>query len=271
MTDNINKKSIISDQNIHEILSYLLSGIKDILNEKLIGLYLLGSLTYGDFNPDSSDIDMVAIVEKPLNHDELERIKLLHKQAGALYEKWGNRLECSYLPRNMLKDILPPKEPRPYYGYGVFYDEAPYGHEWIINNYLLYEHGVPLIGPDFNTLTKSVDIIEVQKACIRDLFQEWEPKITDDAWLDNSHYQSYLVMNLCRILYTVMCGIHGTKKVSAKWVKNEFSIPWINHLIEAAQSWSYGKKMSLKNETIDFIKFTIEKIKKTKLYQEMYL
>ena len=123
-----------------------------------------------------------------------------------------DRLECSYTPIDMLKNILPPKEPRPYYGGGIFYDEAPYGNEWIINNYLLYEHGITLIGPDFKKLTTPIDIIEVQKACIRDLFQEWEPKITDFEWLDNSHYQSYLVMNLCRILYTVMCGVTGTKK-----------------------------------------------------------
>ena len=119
----------------------------------------------------------------------------------------------------MLKNILPPKESRPYYNNEIFYDEAPYGNEWIINNYLLYKHAIPLIGPDFKTLTNPIDIIEVQKACIRDLFQEWEPKIIDVEWLDNSHYQSYLVMNLCRILYTVSCGTTGTKKVSAAWVK----------------------------------------------------
>jgi predicted nucleotidyltransferase len=269
MTANLYTKSMITPYpDINEILLYILSGIDNILCKNLIGLYLFGSLTYGDFNPDSSDIDLVTIINKPLSHRELEQIKQLHKQFKEYYQKWGDRLECSYTPVDMLINILPPKEPRPYFGGGVFYDEAPYGNEWIINNYLLYEHGISLIGPDFKELAKPINIIEVQKACIQDLFQEWEPKITDFEWLDNSYYQSYLVMNLCRILYTVICGKTGTKRVSAEWVRNKFGLQWSN-LIETAANWKYGKKMSLKNETIYFIKFTIDIIKQNDLFKQM--
>lgn len=269
MKNHLNIINITPFQDVNEILFEISNNIKNILGENLIGLYLFGSLTYGDFNPDSSDIDLVTIINKSLNHHELGLVKQLHKQVEGHYQKWSDRLECSYTPVDMLKNILPPKEPRPYYGGGIFYDEAPYGNEWIINNHLLYEHGIPLIGPDLKELINPIDIIEVQKACIRDLFQEWEPKIMDLAWLDNSHYQAYFVMNLCRILYTVMCGATGSKKISAEWVKNKFGLPWKN-LIETAESWKYGKKMSSRNESIDFIKFVIDNIKQTAIYQKMY-
>lgn len=269
MINKIDIENITPYQEINKVLLTISNDINHILGNNLIGLYLFGSLTYGDFNLDSSDIDLVTITSKPLNQDELELIKQLHKKIEHQYPKWKDRLECSYTPVDMLKNILPPKEARPYYGGEVFYDEAPYGNEWIINNYLLYQHAIPLIGPDCKELINPIDIIEVQKASIRDLFQEWEPKITDVEWLDNSHYQSYLVMNLCRILYTVFCATSGSKKISAAWVKYEFGLPWSN-LIVTAESWKYGKKMSLKNETIDFIKFTIDKIKQTALYQQMY-
>lgn len=82
----------------------------------------------------------------PLNHHELEMIKQLHKQVGAQNKKWMDRLECSYIPVDMLKNILPPKEPRPYYNSGIFYTDAHYGNEWIINNYLLYKNGTQLLG-----------------------------------------------------------------------------------------------------------------------------
>ncbi len=264
----LNEKEFTSYPDINNVLLFISSGIKNILGKKLIGLYLFGSLTYGDFNPDSSDIDLATIINEPLNHDELVLIKQLHQQIEAHYQKWSQRLECSYTPIDMLKNILPPRKPRPYYGGGIFYDEALYGNEWIINNYLLYKQGIPLIGSDFKELIHSVDMIEVQKACIRDLFQEWKPKINDLEWLNNSHYQSYLVLNLCRILYTVICGYTGTKKVSAEWVKDKFEA-WRN-LIETAKGWKYGKKMSMKNESINFIKFVIETIKKTTLFQNMY-
>ncbi len=257
-------------QDINELLLLTKSALQDILDKNLVNLYLFGSLSYGDFNPNSSDIDLVVITNDPLNQHELNLVKQLHRQLQEHDPKWGDRMECSYTPIQMLQNILPPQKPRPYYGCGIFYDEAPYGNEWIINNYLLYQHGIALIGPDFKTLIPSIEMQEVQKACVRDLFQEWEPKITDIEWLDNSHYQSYLVMNLCRILYTVLCGVAGTKKEAADWAKNEFGLHWHN-LIETAENWQYGKTMSLRNEVVDFIKFTIDKIKHTKIYREYFI
>jgi hypothetical protein len=35
----------------------------------------------------------------------------------------------------MLPSVLPPAEPRPWWGFDVLYDSAPYGNEWIINKY----------------------------------------------------------------------------------------------------------------------------------------
>lgn len=257
-------------QDINEILSYMANSIQSILGKNLVGLYLFGSLSYGDFNPNSSDIDLITVLAQPLNNCEIESIKQLHLQIGDLSKKWIDRLECSYTPIYMFENILPPKEPRPYYGGAIFYEKAPYGNEWIINNYLIYQHGISLIGPEFKKLIKPIDIIEVQRACIRDLFQEWEPKIIDPGWLDNSHYQSYIVMNLCRILYTVLQGVTGTKKTSAEWVKKRFGLPWIN-LIKHAANWEYGKTLFAKNETINFIRFCVNEVKQTEIYKQMLL
>lgn len=268
MKNNLGSLNITLPQDVRDVLLTISSGINTILRTNLIGLYLFGSLTYGDFNPDTSDIDLVAITTKPLNQDELNSIKQLHNEIAKQYRKWNDRLECSYTPVDLFKNTLPPKEPRPYYGAGIFYEKAPYGNEWIINNYLLCHHGIPLLGTDFKKLIQPIDITEVKKACIRDLFQEWEPKIMDPEWLDNSHYQAYLILNLCRILYTVSCGVAGSKKTAAEWVKKEFGSPWKN-LIAAAESWKYGKEMIFREETIAFIKFTIDKIKQTSLYQQM--
>jgi predicted nucleotidyltransferase len=252
---------------VDAVLLQLTQDIQQALQNNLLGLYLFGSLSYGDFKPESSDIDLVAIVKEPLTSDELQLVQALHKQIAAQYPRWEERVECSYTPIGLFENIIPPKEPRPYYGGGIFYAQAPYGNEWIINNYLLYKHSIPLIGADFKTLIKPVAILEVQKASVRDLFQEWEPKIADRQWLANSHYQSYLVLNLCRILYTVLTGVAGTKKVSAEWVKTNF--PQWRDLITQAQVWQYDKEMQLQDQAIDFIKFTITKIKSSDVYKQM--
>ncbi|MHB9147886.1 MAG: hypothetical protein ACYC2U_05745 [Candidatus Amoebophilus sp.] len=56
-------------------------------------------------------------------------------------------------------------------------------------------------------------MVEVKKACVRDLFQEWATKTTDSVCLDDSQYQAYIILNLCRILYSIMQRPTGSKKL----------------------------------------------------------
>jgi predicted nucleotidyltransferase len=139
-------------RDVNEVLHSLKEGIMRILGENLVGFYLTGSLSYGDFNQENSDIDLLVVIKKPALQEVLQAIKKLHLQAEVNHEKWAKRIECSYNCVDMLSSTYPPKDPRPYVGEGIFYAQAPYGNEWIINQYLLYKHGISLIGLDFKTL-----------------------------------------------------------------------------------------------------------------------
>lgn len=80
MPTQFNEKCITLYPDVDVFLLEIATGIENILDKDLVGLYLFGSLTYGDFNPDSSDIDLVAIINKPINKQELAKIKKLHQQ-----------------------------------------------------------------------------------------------------------------------------------------------------------------------------------------------
>jgi hypothetical protein len=244
---------------INQIINTLSDGIVDIFGDKLVGIYLFGSLSYGDFNPARSDIDLVTILKNPASIAELKLTKGLHRKVEEDFSKWAKRIENSFTPQHLLPNIKPPREPRPYYGEGVFYPQAKYGNEWLINLYLMYHHSIALVGPEFNTLIKPIDIQEVRKACVRDLAKEWEPKLKDSVWLNNSHYQSYLVLNLCRILYTVFNASVASKKGSRAWVMKQF--PEWQELIKTADNWHYGLEMDQKEKTLEFLKFAISKVK----------
>lgn len=256
-TDKI--KKLTSYQDINDLIIFFSEKLKSILNDNLLGFYLTGSLSYNDFVLNRSDLDFQVIVKNPLSQKELELVKQLHLDTENRYKNWAERIECSYLPIELLHNILPPKTPRPCWGLGTFYPEAPYGDEWIINQYQLYNYGISLIGPDFKSLIEPIDIKEVQKASARDLFKVWEPKINDSKWLENSHYQSYLILNLCRILCTVIGNNVASKKISTEWVKNTY--PEWKDIIETANNWHYGIEIKEKERAIEFIKFTIDKVK----------
>lgn len=245
-------------QDINKILDSLKAEILALFPTELVGIYLTGSLSYGDFNLTSSDIDLLVVLKTTPTKEQVDLIGKLHERIKQEDNTWANRLECSYIPVTMLQEILPPKAPRPYFGAGIFYAEAPYGNEWLINTYLLHKHGIALMGPPFSQLVQSVDIKDVKEANIRDLLVEWEPKLKETFHFPDSHHKAYAVLNLCRILHTHLKGEPSSKRVSADWIKKTFS-QW-RDLIDTAQAWQYGVELDLEREVKDFIRFAIEQI-----------
>ena len=238
-------------------------GVKSLLGNKIVGLYLSGSLAYGDFVPERSDVDLQAVVRSPLTKEELRSVEQLHKKIEERFAEWANRIECSYVPLELMRELTPPATARPWWGFGTFYAEAPAGNEWIINHYLLSKHGIALEGPAFTELVPPIHIDSVRRASARDLFQEWVPKIDDAEWLANSHYQSYLVLNLCRILRTVISGEPASKKVAGEWAKSTY--PEWKSLIEEAERWAYGDAMNRQVDTVAFLRFALERVNETNL------
>jgi hypothetical protein len=123
---------------------------------------------------------------------------------------------------------------------------------------LLYKYGITIAGAEFKSISNPIHIDNVRKACVADLAEEWKPKANDHVWLENSHYQSYLVLNLCRILHTVIVGDAVSKTSSALWVQDKF--PQWAGLVKTAMDWKYGEKMSQKDSAIEFLWFAIEKV-----------
>lgn len=241
------------------MLVALTHGVESIFGENLVGIYLMGSLTYGDFNPGRSDIDLVVVLMKAASGKDIEQLKELHARVEKIFPVCKKRIESQYVPIDFFRKTLPPKEPRPYYGEGTFYAEAPYGNEWLINVAMLYEYGMTIYGRDFREIVSELDYDVVRRASARDLLAEWVPKIDDPEYLNHPHYQAYAVLNVCRILYTVLNGALASKSTSAKWVNARF--PEWRELVEAALAWEYGKGMSYRKETEKFIWFAVEQIK----------
>jgi len=248
---------------INAMLTEWVEGLRRLLGKNIVGLYLSGSLACGDFVPERSDIDLQAVVRSPLTQDELRSVEQLHREIERRCPQWANRIECSYVPVQLMLELRPPATPRPWWGFGTLYAEAPAGNEWIINHYLLSRLGIALEGPAFNELIPPIDIHDVRQASARDLFQEWVPKIDNAAWLSNSHYQSYLVLNLCRILHTVIQGEPPSKKVAGQWAKAAY--PQWQNLIEEAEKWAYGDEMKRQADAAAFLQFAVDRVNEMKL------
>ncbi|MEJ7900795.1 MAG: nucleotidyltransferase domain-containing protein, partial [Thermomicrobiales bacterium] len=167
-------------QDIDEILTRLAGGLVESLADRLAGFYLTGSLTYGGFDRGSSDIDYLVVLNEPLPGPQRAALVALHDDVGMSFPEWRERIEGSYITRDMLPNTMPLPQGRPYVNQGIFWDpDPPYGNEWLLNLHVLRECGIALIGPDLLELIGPIAIEDVREASKRDLFEEWLPKAND--------------------------------------------------------------------------------------------
>jgi hypothetical protein len=251
---------------VNEVLDLLSADLQKFLGKKLVALYLTGSLSYGDFDYGSSDIDFLAVLTKELTPKQLEAVKEMHNRIGRKVPYWSKRLEGSYIPRKWLNSINRPSGKRPYVNGGTV-NMYPYGNEWPLNLYVLYQCGIALVGQNPKKLIPPVDIKDVREASKKNLLEEWAPKLKEkDPFFypgyDSSHLQVYAILTMCRILHRAKIDSIASKKEASIWVKKAYRKQW-SDLIEEAENWKHGIKLDKQEETKAFIKFVIEEINPT--------
>jgi predicted nucleotidyltransferase len=250
-------------EDVNQVLELLAEGLKELLGGQIVGLYLTGSLTYGDFDKVSSDIDFLAVLDKPLTDQQLKAVKQLHQQIGKAVPFWAKRLEGSYITAEMIKSKDRPEEQRPYVNGGKV-NLYKYGNEWTINLYALQETGVAILGKEPREMFPKVTIEDVRAASKQDLLSDWQPKLDDPnafnhEGYDSNHLKAYAVLTMCRVLHRAKNDGIASKRVTSKWVKETYK-EW-SSLVERAEQWQHGKQMSSDDEVKDFIRFTIAESK----------
>jgi len=69
---------------------------------------------------------------------------------------------------------------------------------------------------------------------------------------------SYAVLTMCRALYTLQHGAVVSKPVAARWAQAALGERWAA-LIERASAWRPGAQSDHLDETLDFIRYTLER------------
>jgi hypothetical protein len=252
-------------QDVNQVLQLLTECLQQLLGKQLVGLYLTGSLTYGDFDKGSSDIDFLAVLSKRLSHEQLVAVKQLHQQIGETVPFWLERLEGSYITEAMAKTKERPAEKRPYVNGGKV-NLYRYGNEWTLNLYSLQEAGKAIVGEQPTKMFPHVTIEDVRRASKQDLLADWQPKIDDPEAFhhegyDPNHLKAYAVLTMCRFLFTAQNEGVVSKRVASNWVKEKYGDKW-SGLVTQAEQWQHGKSMSSDEAVKDFMRFTMQEVLK---------
>jgi Nucleotidyltransferase domain len=68
----------------------------------VVAFYVGGSLALGDYRPGRSDLDLAAVVARPLTRSQRTALVALHRRIGA------SRLHCAYVPRTEIAEVTRP-------------------------------------------------------------------------------------------------------------------------------------------------------------------
>lgn len=206
-----------SHPEVNVVLGELLPGLRAILRDQFVGMYLTGSLATGDFDR-NSDVDFVVVTEDEVGGEPFSALDILHRRVARIDSWCATQLDGGYISRRALRRFDPSNAVHAHIDRGggerlkmVQYDEG------VVQSHLLRERGITLEGPDPRTMIDKVTPGDLRKAMPR-VLDGWAARILDDpALIATQGYQSYTVLSLCRILYTLEFGAVVSKQVAAEW------------------------------------------------------
>lgn len=242
---------------INQLLALLLSEIQKILGNKLIGLYLYGSLVWGDFDYEISDIDLLAATATDIDDREFNALKQMHDDFARQYQKWDNRIEVQYFSLLGLKTFKSQSSNMANISPGEPFHIIKAGKEWLMNWYFVQDYGVTLFGPSLKTLIEPITKEEFIQA-VREHAEQWREHVTHTR--NFPPYQAYAILTLCRALYTYKNGEQVSKKQAALWAEKQLS-EW-STLIQNALLWRKDPQNNKATfpETVKFVHFMIGQI-----------
>ena len=224
---------------VNALLDELLAGVRAILGEGFVGLYLFGSLTTGDFD-DASDVDFVVVTREDVRGEALAALAAFHARLAQRDSPWATQLEGNYIPAAALRRPDPNRMVHPHLDRGVGETLHPESLEGrLAERHSLREHGLVIAGPPPHTFMDPLPAAELQAAVRADL-RAWHAPMLADPWrLESRGYQSYTVLTLCRMLYTLRTGQVTSKPAAARWAQAELGERWAP-LIERALANRHG-------------------------------
>ena len=249
-------------RDVNAILDLLHSNIKEILQDQFVGMYLFGSLANGDFDQ-HSDIDILVVTKAEISNDIFSSLQIMHARVADIDSTWATQLEVSYIPQKALRRFDPANILHPHMDRGSGESLHMLAHEsdWIVQRHILRERGIILEGPTPQFLIDPISASDLQQA-VANVLPLWAKPVLDDPdQIKSRGYQSYIVLSLCRMLYTLQCGTIISKRAAADWAQDALSKQWTPLIARAwlgRQNAGSDAQPEDVDGTLNFIRFTMQ-------------
>lgn len=217
-------------EEIQDLCSAFLQGLKAALGNKLHGVYLYGAVAFPEGGA-TGDIDFHVILDEPLTTEEEAELNALHERLACDYPPLGAELDGYYI---LLEDARRMSPPEHQFLPGVF------DVSWALHRaHIRAGRRIVLYGPDPNKIYPPTSWHELEQALQGEM---------DYVERNLADYPAYCVLNLCRLMYSYQTrDVVTSKRASAAWAEDAF--PQWRALVEAAIK-TYDQRATAEDRTL---------------------
>jgi hypothetical protein len=247
---------------VNALLQELFKSIRPILGTHFLAMYLDGSLASGAFDADS-DVDFIVVTDVAVAGELFEALRSMHDRISRMDNIWAIQLEGFYMSQSGIRrhDAEHALHANIERGEGERLKMIQLDQTWDVHRYILRKQGITLEGPGPQTFIDPVSPAQLEQA-MRVNLSGWAARIlTDGELLKFRGYQSFVVLSLCRILYTLQNDDIVSKATAAQWAKATLDAGW-TPLIDSAWAGRHNSNDDPSAEDIkgtrEFIRFAID-------------
>lgn len=90
---------------VRTIVEILVGQIASTLEDNLEALYLRGALALGDFNPETSDIDLLVLTRELVTDKDFTALTRMHGQIEKMPNRYASDIELAYAPLDAIQNF----------------------------------------------------------------------------------------------------------------------------------------------------------------------
>ncbi len=202
---------------IAALVDEAVAGAAAVLNNGLVGGYLVGSLAGGGFD-EHSDIDLIVVTAADVSQAEFSALAALHDRLLATGGCWATQLDASYVPAGALRRFDPAWNVHPHIDRGDAgqrLEWSRHDEDWLVQRRQLATTAITVTGPPPATRVDPVSDGELRAAMRATLDGWWAGIAARRPPMAHRGQQSYTVLTLCRIALTLATGEVAPKHEAA--------------------------------------------------------
>jgi hypothetical protein len=226
---------------VDHVLGWFLERVRALFGVEFVGMYLYGSLALGDFDSANSDIDFVVVADAEYDSGVIEALRDMHAAFEGSGSPKAGRIEAVYTDREGLRRFPASDNAYPQVEADRGFFVEPLEMGWIFQCWTLRERGVVLAGPHPSTTIPPLDPDALRRAAAPVALM-WQRAAREDPtwipWLRDRPSMSFVVLTLCRLLYTLDTAQVASKPAAARWAQHHIDIMW-SKLIDRATAGKY--------------------------------